>query len=69
MEHEVERGTDVDRPLERAGDRLGDVVRRAPLFAALDDEAAGELLESMESVHLDRGQQLFGEGEAATAST
>ncbi len=64
MEHEVERGTDVDRPLERAGDRLGDVVRRAPLFAALDDEAAGELLESMESVHLDRGQQLFGEGEA-----
>jgi len=45
-------------------DRLGDVVRRAPLFAALDDEASAELLESMESVHLERSEQLFGEGEA-----
>ncbi|GAB7191722.1 Crp/Fnr family transcriptional regulator [Kineococcus sp. NUM-3379] len=57
---EEQRGTP---PGERAGDRGGDVVRRAPLFAALDDEAAAELLSSMETVHLDRGQVLFSEGE------
>ncbi|GAB3217217.1 Crp/Fnr family transcriptional regulator [Kineococcus gypseus] len=42
---------------------LGDVVRRAPLFAGLDEEAAGELLKSMERVHLERGEQLFAEGD------
>jgi len=55
--------TGAERLDERLGDRPGDVVRRAPLFAALDDQAAGELLETMEAVHLDRGEQLFGEGE------
>ncbi|MFB9377633.1 Crp/Fnr family transcriptional regulator [Kineococcus gynurae] len=44
-------------------ERLGDVVRRAPLFSALDDAVSAELMQSMEPVHVDRGQQLFGEGE------
>ena len=40
-----------------------DVVRRAPLFAGLDDEAAAALLSSTTSVELTRGQALFSEGE------
>lgn len=60
MEHGQVEG--IPEPV-RLGDRPGDVVRRAPLFAALDDDAAGELLETMESVHLGRGEQLFAEGE------
>jgi CRP/FNR family cyclic AMP-dependent transcriptional regulator len=40
-----------------------EVVRRAPLFAALDDEAATALLASMEQVELPRGGILFNEGE------
>ena len=40
------------------------VVRRAPLFAALDDEAARALLSSMTRVELRRGDVLFTEGEA-----
>lgn len=39
-----------------------DVVRRSPLFAALDDEAAGALQAQMTPVHLDRGEVLFHEG-------
>ena len=42
---------------------LGDVVRRAPLFAALDDDASAELLQSMEAVHVERGEEVFAEGE------
>ena len=38
-------------------------VRRAPLFAALEDEAAGELQASMTKVALPRGHVLFTEGE------
>ena len=41
-----------------------DVVRSAPLFAALDDEAAAALLASMSRVDLPRGQALFAEGDA-----
>jgi CRP-like cAMP-binding protein len=40
------------------------VVRRAPLFAALDDEQAAALLESMTRVELRRGDVLFNEGDA-----
>jgi len=40
-----------------------DVVRQAPLFAALDDEAAKALMESMTSSHLERGDILFREGD------
>lgn len=39
-----------------------DVVRRSPLFAALDDEAASTLQTSMSPVHLERGEVLFHEG-------
>jgi CRP/FNR family cyclic AMP-dependent transcriptional regulator len=41
-----------------------DVVRKAPLFAALDDEAAAALLASMARVDLPRGEALFDEGDA-----
>jgi CRP/FNR family cyclic AMP-dependent transcriptional regulator len=44
--------------------RLSDVVRRAPLFAALDEDAAAELLASMEPAHVERGEELFAEGDA-----
>ena len=40
-----------------------DIVRRAPLFTALDDEAAASLMESMVEVTLGRGEQLFAESE------
>jgi CRP/FNR family transcriptional regulator, cyclic AMP receptor protein len=40
-----------------------DVVRRAPLFAALDDEAASTLMQSMTQRHLERGDVLFNEGD------
>lgn len=40
-----------------------DVVRQAPLFAALDDEAAGALLASMTRAQLSRSDVLFHEGE------
>ncbi|MEO6143977.1 MAG: cyclic nucleotide-binding domain-containing protein, partial [Dermatophilaceae bacterium] len=40
-----------------------DVVRKAPLFAALDDEAASALMESMTTSRLDRGDILFREGD------
>ncbi len=40
-----------------------DVVRRAPLFAALEDEAAHALLAQMSPTRLDRGDILFREGD------
>jgi CRP/FNR family transcriptional regulator, cyclic AMP receptor protein len=40
-----------------------DTVRRAPLFTALDDEAAASLMDSMVEVALARGEQLFAEGD------
>jgi CRP/FNR family transcriptional regulator, cyclic AMP receptor protein len=40
-----------------------DVVRRAPLFAALDDEAAAGLIESMTPSRMERGDVLFHEGD------
>ena len=42
---------------------MDDVLRRTPLFAALDDEAAASLRSSMTEVRLDRGQALFREGD------
>ena len=55
------------RPHPRGSGRLSavdnDVVRKAPLFAALDDEAAGALMESMTTSHLERGDILFREGD------
>ena len=55
-------------PYQRpCSDRLSavdiDVVRKAPLFAALNDEAARALMESMTSSHLERSDILFREGE------
>ncbi|WP_305847085.1 Crp/Fnr family transcriptional regulator [Yimella sp. cx-51] len=38
-------------------------VRKAPLFAALDDQAAEALLESMTRTKVPRGQELFHEGD------
>lgn len=40
-----------------------DVVRKAPLFAALDEESAAALEKSMSTVTVPRGQELFHEGE------
>jgi CRP/FNR family cyclic AMP-dependent transcriptional regulator len=40
-----------------------DVVRKAPLFSALDDEAAKALMESMTASRLERGDILFHEGD------
>ncbi|GMA21007.1 hypothetical protein GCM10025862_30280 [Arsenicicoccus piscis] len=45
------------------------VVRRSPLFAALDDEAAAALQAMMTPTRLTRGEVLFHEGSAATRST
>ncbi|MCL2731529.1 MAG: Crp/Fnr family transcriptional regulator, partial [Actinomycetia bacterium] len=42
---------------------MDDVLRRAPLFAALDDEQAAELRASMTEVTLARGDSLFHEGD------
>ena len=42
---------------------VSDLVRRAPLFAALDDEAVSELRSTMHEVHLGRGDVLFSEGD------
>ena len=40
-----------------------DVVRRAPLFAALDDESANALMKSMTTSRLERGDVLFREAD------
>ncbi len=40
-----------------------DVVRRAPLFAALDDEDVEALRSTMSTTHLQRGEILFREGQ------
>ncbi len=42
---------------------MDDVVRTAPLFAALDDDAAAALRSSMNEVELARGKVLFAEGD------
>ncbi len=41
-----------------------EVIRRAPLFTALDDAAAATLRESMTQVKVRKGQTLFKEGDA-----
>ena len=43
---------------------MDDVVRKAPLFTALDDEAAIALRASMVEVQVAKGQVLFNEGDA-----
>ena len=40
-----------------------DVLRQAPLFSALDDEAATALRASMSGTRLRRGEVLFREGD------
>jgi CRP/FNR family transcriptional regulator, cyclic AMP receptor protein len=42
---------------------LDDALKRAPLFTALDEEAAGALRRSMTEIQLTRGQVLFREGD------
>lgn len=42
---------------------MEDVLSRAPMFAALDPEAAAALQASMDTLSLGRGQVLFNEGE------
>ena len=42
---------------------MDDVLSRAPMFAALDPEAAAALRSSMDTVTLNKGQVLFNEGE------
>jgi CRP/FNR family cyclic AMP-dependent transcriptional regulator len=41
-----------------------EVIRRAPLFTALDDASAATLRESMTQVRVSKGQTLFKEGDA-----
>ena len=41
-----------------------EVIRRAPLFTALDDASAATLRESMTQVKVSKGQTLFKEGDA-----
>ena len=53
--------TDADNRATRQG---VDVVSRAPLFTALDEEAAAALRASMTASRLSRGQVLFAEGDA-----
>ena len=48
---------------------VDDVLRRAPLFAALDDEQAAELRASMTEVTLARGDSLFHEHDSGHADT
>jgi CRP-like cAMP-binding protein len=43
---------------------VDDVIRKAPLFSAVDDEAADALRRSMSEISLGRGQVLFREGDA-----
>ncbi len=40
-----------------------EAVRRAPLFATLDDEAAREIMSSMDAFRMERGDVLFHEGD------
>ena len=40
-----------------------EVVRRAPLFTALDDASASTLRASMTAVKISKGQTLFKEGD------
>ena len=40
-----------------------DVFRKAPLFTALDDEAADSLRASMDPVKISKGNVLFAEGD------
>jgi CRP-like cAMP-binding protein len=42
---------------------VDDIVRKAPLFTALDDEAAASLQAMMQPVRLARGEVLFAEGD------
>ena len=42
---------------------MDDVLSRAPMFAALDPEAAAALRSSMDTVNMNKGQVLFNEGE------
>jgi len=42
---------------------VDDILRSAPLFSALDDDAANALRASMVELHLGRGQVLFHEGD------
>ncbi|MFC7326199.1 Crp/Fnr family transcriptional regulator [Marinactinospora rubrisoli] len=44
-------------------DETNDVLSRAPLFEALDEEGAGALRSSISEVRLGRGQTLFSEGD------
>lgn len=41
-----------------------DVIRRAPLFAGLDQESAEHLITQMTVTHMERGDVLFNEGES-----
>jgi len=43
---------------------VDDVIRKAPLFSAVDDEAAEALRRSMTEINLGRGQVLFREGDS-----
>lgn len=43
---------------------MDDIIRKAPLFSALDDEAAEALRRSMAEINLGRGQVLFREGDS-----
>lgn len=59
-------GDPADRPEVTSVEETpveNDIVRRAPLFAALDDDASASLRSSMQEVRLARGEVLFAEGD------
>ena len=60
MRHESSTATP---PLPDGVAGVDDVIKKAPLFAALDDDAAADLRRSMIEINLGRGQVLFREGE------
>ena len=44
-------------------ENAGEVLRRAPLFEALDEDGARELRQTMSQLKLHRGERLFDEGD------
>ena len=44
-------------------ENAGDVLRRTPLFEALDEDGTRELRQTMSQLKLHRGERLFEEGD------
>src|ERR1700744_4039160 len=53
---------DGTRGKEGPVDNAGEVLRRAPLFEALDEDGTRELRQTMSQLRLHRGERLFEQG-------